>query len=49
MINKLTKMLERLLLVAVILGLICYFAVVCFYKDVFMINTWINGIYCTGK
>lgn len=49
MINKLTKMTERLLLVAVILGLICYFAVVCFYKDVFMINTWINGVYCTGK
>lgn len=49
MIHKLCKMMERILLVAVILGLICYFAVVCFYKDVFMINTWINGIYCTGK
>ncbi len=49
MINKLSKMIQRTLLVAVILGLICYFAVVCFYKDVFMINTWINGIYCTGK
>ena len=47
--NKLSKLIERTLLVAVILGLICYFAVVCFYKDVFMINTWINGIYCTGK
>ncbi len=49
MINKLSKMIQRTLLVAVILGLICYFAVVCFYKEVFMINTWINGIYCTGK
>lgn len=32
--------------------LICiagYFCIAHFYKDVFMVNTWINGIYCTGK
>lgn len=26
-----------------------YFLISSYYRDSFMINTWINGVYCTGK
>lgn len=47
--QKLIKLLRRMFLVLLLICLGCYLAVVYFYKDVFMVNTWINGIYCTGK
>lgn len=31
------------------LSLLIYFWVVGYYKDKFLINTWINDVYCTGK
>lgn len=43
------KLLKRTLLVFLLICLGGYLAIVYFYKDVFMVNTWINGIYCTGK
>lgn len=49
MIKELSKWIKRIFIVALMLGCICYFAVVYFYKEVFLINTWINGVYCTGK
>ena len=45
----LIKLLKRMFLVLLLICLVCYMAIVYFYKDVFMVNTWINGIYCTGK
>lgn len=47
--QKLMKLLRRMVLVFLLLCLVGYLAIVYFYKDVFMVNTWINGIYCTGK
>ena len=32
-----------------ILSFLIYFVVVRYYKDKFIINTWINDVYCTGK
>lgn len=31
------------------LALIGYFLLVQYYRDTFPLNTWINGVYCTGK
>ncbi len=47
--QKLIKLLRRMVLVFLLMGLFVYLIIVYFYKDVFMVNTWINGIYCTGK
>ncbi len=45
----LIKLLKQMVLVLLLICLVCYIAIIYFYKDVFMVNTWINGIYCTGK
>lgn len=29
--------------------LLVYFVVAKYYNDKFMVNTWVNGVYCTGK
>ena len=29
--------------------LFIYFAVAKYYEDKYIINTWFNGVYCTGK
>ncbi|MBR4083732.1 MAG: L,D-transpeptidase family protein [Lachnospiraceae bacterium] len=47
--QRLIKLLRRIFLVFLLICLGGYLAIVYFYKDVFMVNTWINGIYCTGK
>ncbi len=47
--QKLIKLLRRMVLVFLLICLGCYLTIVYFYKDVFMVNTWINGVYCTGK
>lgn len=47
--QKLIKLLRHMVLVLMLICLVGYLAIVYFYKDVFMVNTWINGIYCTGK
>ncbi len=47
--QKLIKLLRRMVLVFLLICLMGYLAIVYFYKNVFMVNTWINGIYCTGK
>ena len=39
MIKELSKWIKRIFIVALMLGCICYFAVVYFYKEVFLINT----------
>lgn len=37
------------LLVVTFLSVVCYLLLVFYYKDGFFYNTWINGVYCTGK
>lgn len=32
-----------------LVSLLVYFVIAEYYKDKFMINTWINDVYCTGK
>lgn len=47
--QKLIKLLRHMVLVFLLVCLVGYLTIVYFYKDVFMVNTWINGVYCTGK
>ena len=47
--QKMIKLLKRTFMVFLLICLVGYLTIVYFYKDVFMVNTWINGIYCTGK
>lgn len=49
MLNKMKTLIKRSLLILVLVGIVGYFSIAHFYKDVFMVNTWINGVYCTGK
>lgn len=37
------------ILIAVLLILVGYFLLAFYYRQGFSLNTWINGIYCTGK
>lgn len=43
----------RGLLAACIIVIVCvsaaYIALSIYYRDVFLVNTWINGVYCTGS
>ncbi len=32
-----------------ILGGVLFFALAMYYRNNFPVNTWINGVYCTGK
>lgn len=43
------KLIKRMFFLLGILCLTLYLGIAYFYKDVFIVNTWINGIYCTGK
>lgn len=49
MLNKMKKLITRSLLILILICIVGYFSIANFYKDVFMVNTWINGVYCTGK
>ena len=47
--KKLFRFLAFFLLGGILLGLAGYFALALYYRGNFPVNTWINGIYCTGK
>jgi len=49
MLEKIGKFLTRVFLVLIFLCIVIYLLVAYFYREVFMVNTWINGVYCTGK
>lgn len=49
MLDKIGKFLRRMFLILMLLCVVIYLLVAYFYREVFMVNTWINGIYCTGK
>ena len=49
MLEKIGKFLMRMFLVFLLLCIALYLLVAYFYREVFMVNTWINGVYCTGK
>ncbi len=49
MLNKVLKVLCKIFVYVLLLGIIVYFAIAYYYRNKFMINTWINGIYCTAK
>ncbi len=49
MLNKFWKHAGFGLLAFLILLIACYFSLVCYYQNNFIMNTWINGVYCTGK
>lgn len=46
--NKVNKFLLSVLLL-VFFSLIGYFLLAIYYRNGFAVNTWINGVYCTGK
>ncbi len=47
--NKARKVALFLLIAVLIIFIIIYFAISIYYQKKFMLNTWINGVYCTGK
>lgn len=49
MLDKVGKFVRRIFLILILLCIVIYLSVAFFYKKVFMVNTWINGVYCTGK
>lgn len=49
MLDKIGKFLGRMLLILLLLSIVIYLLIAYFYKEVFMVNTWINNVYCTGK
>lgn len=49
MLDKIGKFIGRMLIVLFLLCIAIYLGVAYFYREVFMVNTWINDIYCTGK
>ena len=49
MLDKVGKFVRRMFLILILLCIVIYVGIAFFYKEVFKINTWINGIYCTGK
>lgn len=49
MFKKIWKYILLLFLSVCLVALLFYLGVVFYYKDGFLLNTWINGIYCTGK
>lgn len=46
--NKVNKILLSVLLL-ICLSFIGYFLLAIYYRNGFAVNTWINGVYCTGK
>ena len=47
--KKTTKRLLLAVLLCLILLLTGYFVLAFYYREGFSLNTWINGVYCTGK
>lgn len=47
--KKTTKRLFLATLLCLLLLLIGYFVLAFYYREGFSLNTWINGVYCTGK
>ncbi len=47
--KKTTKRLVLAVLNVILLLLTVYFALAFYYREGFSVNTWINGVYCTGK
>lgn len=47
--KKTTKRVSFALLLLLLVLLVTYFALAFYYRDGFSLNTWINGVYCTGK
>ncbi len=47
--NKTTKRLVFAVLIILLFLLTVYFVLAFYYREGFSLNTWINGVYCTGK
>ena len=47
--KKLIRFLALFLFGGIILGAAMFFALAMYYRNNFPVNTWINGVYCTGK
>lgn len=47
--KKLLRFVFCFLLCGLFLGLGVFLALALYYRDHFSVNTWINGVYCTGK
>lgn len=47
--KKTTKRLVLAVLLFLLLLLTGYFILAFYYREGFSVNTWINGVYCTGK
>lgn len=47
--KKLRRFLVRFLLFGLFLTVAAFFLLVLYYRNNFPVNTWINGVYCTGK
>ena len=47
--NKTTKRLFFAVLILLLFLLTVYFVLAFYYREGFSLNTWINGVYCTGK
>ncbi len=47
--NKTTKRLVFAVLIVLLFLLTVYFVLAFYYREGFSLNTWINGVYCTGK
>ena len=47
--NKTTKRLLFAVLILLLFLLTVYFVLALYYREGFSLNTWINGVYCTGK
>ena len=47
--RKIFRFLLVFLLCGLLLGLAGFLALALYYRNNFPVNTWINGVYCTGK
>lgn len=47
--KKLRRFLVRFLLFGLFLAVAAFLLLALYYRDNFPVNTWINGVYCTGK
>lgn len=49
MLDIIGRFVRRLFLILLLICIVIYLCIAYFYRDVFKLNTWINGVYCTGK
>lgn len=47
--SKVLKYTSIAFLAAVLVAIIIYISIMKYYKSNFAVNTWVNGVYCTGK